>query len=521
LGFRLGAVMTQTDKSRDIFPDIHRSATIAAEGRGNLIHWLWAVAVILIAGVAQAVGHLNADDSWFLTFAEHYVEWQQQPYVDISDPNPPAAFLVYVPAVFFARFFGIESECAVVLLMGLGTLLALFVAARVVRGAGLLPRAEWPWAVVFTLYACLVVPAFCFAEREHIALVALLPFAAVLAARACERRVAPFLAVVAGLGAGLAATFKPYYLLPLGLAVIAAAWPQPRRLLHFWRELAAASLVVVIYLVVVLMAFPAYEEMFRLALDLYAPVRDRLSTLLASPLVIANAALLAVYVYLAWRNRAGGAARVCAALSCGFLATFLVQGKGWNNHALPGIVFGFLALAFELRIFAPVTTHAGALRTSLVFALLGMAPILFGAAQLLSNGEEHPGLTAAVARLAPPQPRIAAIAEQLDYGHPLVRHLGGAWVGTQNCLWISWGAKYLDRAGDADPMVLTHHGRWIASDLTTFAKDIASGVPDIILIESEDLETWARRQPALASVFSVYVLAAKVGEIEIWQPRPR
>jgi hypothetical protein len=63
---------------------------------------LCAIALVVVAAALQSYGHLDGDDSWFITFAEKYLDGAR-PCVDVSDPNPPAAFLVYVPAVYLAR----------------------------------------------------------------------------------------------------------------------------------------------------------------------------------------------------------------------------------------------------------------------------------------------------------------------------------------------------------------------------------------------------------------------------------
>ena len=76
--------------------------------------WPAALAIVLIGGLQQALGHLNGDVSWFITFAEKVLGGARA-YVDVSDPNPPAAFLLYMPAVLVARWTGLRVETATVL----------------------------------------------------------------------------------------------------------------------------------------------------------------------------------------------------------------------------------------------------------------------------------------------------------------------------------------------------------------------------------------------------------------------
>ena len=499
-----------------------RRLTAGACRRYGTIDWRWAIVVIVVAVVQQAIGHLNGDDSWFITFAEKYLDGLT-PYVDVSDPNPPAAFLAYIPAVYFARSFAVRPELAVVLFTFLGAGLAIFISGRVLRVAGLLSSAQVFGALAAALYLCLVAPAFCFAEREHFAFLALLPMAAVLAARIADRPVALADAMLAGIGAGLATTFKPYFLLPSALAFTGTLLARPKHAASLLPEIAAAALVLLIYAAAVAVFFPAYFGTLSLALDVYAPVRDRISNLLASPPFICNVALLGALAYVARRGLVDLRARVCTLFSIGFLATFVIQGKGWTNHAFPGLAFALFAMAAQHRFLAAPALRAG--RRQRLFSMyvflpvLCAAPFLFGAMQLVTDGEEHPGLMAAVARVAPPRPRIAALAEQLDFGHPLVRRLDGAWVGRQNCLWISWGVKYLRSEASSNPAAQARRSEYLSADLVMFAEDVRKGKPDILLVESKELAAWARAQTPLSGLFDDYVLAGSAGDIQIWRSR--
>ena len=71
--------------------------------------WALSALIVALAIAQQAAGHLNGDDSWFILFAERVVNGAKA-YVDISDPNPPAGFLVYMPAVLLARATGLSAE---------------------------------------------------------------------------------------------------------------------------------------------------------------------------------------------------------------------------------------------------------------------------------------------------------------------------------------------------------------------------------------------------------------------------
>jgi hypothetical protein len=42
------------------------------------------------------------------------------------------------------------------------------------------------------------------------------------------------------------------------------------------------------------------------------------------------------------------------------------------------------------------------------------------------------------------------------------------------------------------------------------------GKPDVLLVETQELEAWARREPNLSAVFNAYHLAGRVQAVSIW-----
>ncbi len=265
------------------------------------------------------------------------------------------------------------------------------------------------------------------------------------------------------------------------------------------------------------MVLSAYlDKVLPLIVDVYAPAREPLSYILVVPPFIANVALLCAVMFMA-RNFGDSRFVVLLAASGGFLLTYLIQSKGWMNHAYPGMALALLASTFFLLDGNRLSDAAKRRKFALFIFVpaVCVAPFLFGALIDLRNEEEYPGVAAEVARLAPPHPRIAALAEELDVGHPLVRWLGGTWIGRQNCLWVTSAAKYLLAHG-VEGSRRERLQRFILADETMFAEDVARGKPDVLLVETPELETWARREPALSGIFEPYHLAGKVGTVSIW-----
>jgi uncharacterized protein (TIGR00369 family) len=140
------------------------------------------------------------------------------------------------------------------------------------------------------------------------------------------------------------------------------------------------------------------------------------------------------------------------------------------------------------------------MRRPILFGLLPVmvgAPILFGAFLQFGDWEEHRGLQPAVQRLAPSQPRMISLSGQLDVGFPLVRRVGGVWVGRPHSLWLTIASLTLIgarmtrvAAGEVDielpfdPRLTQQHGFMHAGIIGT-ALDSACGFASLTLMPAD------------------------------------
>ena len=503
---------------------IERSAAVACEepeplSRALSSPWLGA-ALIVVAIMQQLLGHIDCDVSWFLTFAEKVLDGSA-PYVEASDPNPPAAFLSLMPALLLARALHLSPEAVLAALVFCAATISIGFSFYLLRHGAARSRRAWMLLLNAALFLLLVAPEIVFAEREHIALLAVLPLLAALAVE--ERRAPPprWARIVAGLGGGVAVALKPHFALAIALPALAIAWRE-RSLRIFRRdELVVATLASIAMTGATLVAFPAYlTQALPLALEVYAPARDDLGHFLGHTLALVYVALLAGLLVAARGVLLGRATLVALLASLGFFVAFLLQGKGWMNHAFPAVAlllfaWVFLALRDRMARVAPPTGTKRALLKFLFLPGLLAAPAYFGVVEQLTDHEEHPGLLDAVAFVAPPHPRVATIASQLDFGHPLVRQLDGQWIGRQNALWTTAAVGRL--LATAAPQRRERLEAWRSADLAGLAEDIRQGRPDIIVVEDRATREWVLRRPEMAGALDAYRLAKQAGDIEIWR----
>ncbi len=476
-----------------------------------------AAMIVALAIAQQAAGHLNGDDSWFILFAERVANGAKA-YVDISDPNPPAGFLAYMPAVRAARWLGGSAEFWTVVETFLAAFCSLALSGAILRATRTLAPDETGLWRNAALWLVLLAAGFGFAEREHFALIAFLPFAAAAMARAEGARPPLALAFVAGLGGGIALCFKPYFALPIAAVVLFAGWRRRAPSTLFAPENFAVAATAVVYGLFVWLRYPDYVwGVAALATEVYAPARYGFWQVAASPPFLFNAAaLVAVGVGMAYAGFEARAALLAAA-SAGFLATYVIQAKIWFNHAYPGEALGVLALvALVTGRLATSPEAASRLGRMALLPALILAPFLMAAQMNLPGAEEYPGLTAAVRANAPARPKIAVLAQQLDVGHPLTRRVGGRWIGRRNALWVDNCVRQILSTQKVDEETRARLLAYAAEERAELAEDVAKGKPDILLVETPQLRQWAQGKPEFAHLLDGLVRKAQVGDIEIW-----
>ena len=485
----------------------------------RLASWL-ALAVLFVAAVV--LRHLlpaNTDVSWLLTVAERVLDGQRL-YVDVIETNPPMAVLIYIPGIVIARAFGLPAEMVTDGLVFVAIFASLAIVASILRKSSVLHDVTgWPLALlVFAILA--VLPTKIFGEREHIAVVELLPALALFAVRMKHETPTPLAVLVAGLGEGLALSFKPYFAIGIlcGLAALAMH-------ARSWRVLLApenfvAGAIAVIYALVVIIAYPEYlSSIAPLVRDIYIQVGSSPIEMIRTPAMAIWAAAMFAALILKRTGRIDSTLLLLLATSFGFMLAFLLQRKGWPYHSYPMIALAILGLGYALVLRKPLD-RAFAIAAAAILAIVFVQSILWFNWAFDKAFDARP-LWAAVARLGP-HPRILAISAEPGLGHPLVRALEGTWVSRQQGLWV---AAYLQtlRSGDAlDPSRSTALDAYAARERAMLIEDIKRNAPTVVLVDnfSGNWSAWLQAHPDVADLLTDYRLVATINDIEI-RAKPR
>lgn len=458
----------------------------------------------------------NGDTIWLIIVAERLLDGARL-YADVFETNPPMSVLLYVPAVWSARQFGGVAEWWLVghclALAGLAVLLL----ARVLPLCGIDKQADRAALLAVTVFVLVVMPSRSFGQREHIAVMGLVPALALMAARHVSGQASGWcIQIGSGVLAGLAICIKPHFALSLVLPLLALLAVSLRHevgrrpfadRLAPWFSTAnlTAALVFAGYVALVLIAFPDFRGVMveRVSL-LYVPDRLSVPELLSAPATVLMVALLMLAGMLRpARLSVPGLVMAAGALGC--VAAFLVQGKGWAYQLLPGVslaIIGFAAIAIG-AVRNSIEREAPRSIGLVVVAACVVAGIL--APQVFSRYDTPRQLEALLARHVE-RPTLLAATVSLEV-LPMVRRLGGTWAGRSASLWMTNTGSPQLVAGDSSPRQERIRSL-VRLDRDLFVDDAVGKRPDVLLFSApnpeQDFLVWALGDPRMASLITQY-----------------
>ena len=482
-------------------------------GSSALLPWL-VIAVLLIAAVfiRHAVA-ANTDVSWLLTVGERILDGRRL-YADVIETNPPMAVLVYLPGILIARSLGLPVELVTDGLVFIAIFISLGIAARILKNSAVLRDVQgWPLAILaFAILA--ILPTQIFGQREHIALVELLPALAVFCVRMKGEAPRRWAIVAAGVGEGLALTFKPYFAIGIVFALGSLALYSRSWRIIFKPENLIAGSVAGAYAVCVAVFTPEFFTVIGpLVRDIYIPVGISLEALVQKPALPIAAAAMFAAMLLQRRDRIDVTCLLLLATSLGFAVVFALQRKGWPYHSYPMIALALLALGYALTSSKPGATFDRALRAGLMvlFAVLFTQSMLW-----FDVAFDARPLQASVARLGP-HPKILAITAEPGIGHPLVRALDGTWVSRQQGLWVAGYLHYMRQHGMLDPQREKTLDVYAERERAMLIEDIKRTQPTVLLVDNltGDWEAWLRANPDIGNLLKDFRPVETLNGIDI------
>ncbi len=488
------------------FPAVRKATRLAP--------WLALAALFVVAIILRHVLPANTDVSWLLTVAERVLDGQRL-YVDMIETNPPMAVLTYMPGIVIARALGWPAEIVTDGLVFVAIFASLAIVARVLKSSVVLDGlARWPLALLaFAILA--ILPAKMFGQREHIAVVELLPALALYAVRIKGERPPVWAILAAAVGAALAMSFKPYFAIGIfcglaALAIYARSW----RVLFAPENFIAAALVA-IYVFCIVVFYPEFLSVIApLVRDVYILVGASPIEMVQTPAVLIWAAAMFAALVLKRAGRIDSTLLLLLATSFGFMLVFYLQRKGWPYHSYPMIAFAMLGLGYALIARTPLDRVLGIFATATLAIAFFQSIVWFNWA--FDKAFDATPLWTTVARLGP-HPKILAITGEPGLGHPLVRAVEGTWVSRQQGLWVAGYLRSLRNSAALDQRQRAKLDNYAAQERAMLIEDIRKNQPTVVLVDnfSDQWSQWLGDNPDVAGLLGDYRLVATINDIEI------
>lgn len=410
-----------------LFYILSRKMVFRKEGKGKS-RWQERAAkhapesALLVVAAAAALSMrgipLTHDVVWQLWIARQITHGATL-YRDIMELNPPLWFWSAVPLEWVGRSLNIPAGRLLVQTVIAGAMLSTLAFGTLAEPDRPVRRAL---LMLLAFVSVIVVPLSDFGQREQLALICALPYAALLARRRAGRDVPWKLALVVGLAAAYGFALKHYYTaIPLGLEVWLliqcgrSKW-QPLR-----PETIALAVSAVVYASAVVLFAPDFlRTVLPMVRAAYHGYESAWPAVMLRPWT-AIWAFLAIYILLGRRALLEPDSPLVSALlitAAGFLLSYLLQRKGWLYHTVP--VTGAMTLAV-----AALALSLGSRNRSL--AILGVAALALPLSLPLRTGTYHnpfrEDIDPVLATVAPGETLFIAAADPM-WGWPTAEDHG-------------------------------------------------------------------------------------------------
>lgn len=460
------------------------------------------------------VGHVptNVDVSWLLVVGDRLLNGET-PYVDLIEVNPPFSIWLYLPFVLLERMTSLKAEIWLIIGTTVLAIASVLLSARIAcRADPSYADGKFRWAIPAALFVTLIFLPGDFGQREHFAIIALLPWLALLTARDRDHAFVagtPSQRVMAGVGAAAVVMVKPpHFVLAFVLPTLVLAFERKTLRPLFTTENIVGAVIVTAYLLAILVFHPMYlTDVFPLLKALYLPMREPMLAMVQGwPVTLALLAG-ATLLYAGGLERVHQDARILFFTALGFVPAFVVMGKGWPNHAMPFLVLGLLAFGIQLL-------HSGFPRAlRLPQKIAGLVGLILSF-QVLSNAQlswtmlpanEAEAAAAAIERRVQ-KPTIATVAANMQPAHPLTRMVEGDFVSRYPSNWHILNAEMLlDRT--VSPRERHELRALRDSFIAEIARDLVENRPDVVLSGLGVEPMWSNvvmEDPAVAAALRDY-----------------
>jgi hypothetical protein len=469
--------------------------------------------VFLAAILLRQMVPLNTDVSWLLVVCERMLDGQHL-YRDIVEINPPMAAFAYLPGVALARLLGVDPRHVIDAQLLLLAAASLFAVARILRLSPSFSAIKWGPMTIWAAAVVTVLPMHVFAQREHMAMLTVLPALAVYAMRSQSEKLPLWAILVAGIGAGITLAFKPFFTVPVALCILFAAIRARSWLTLFAPENIIAAVLVISVSAGTYLFYPEYFTVtYPLVRDTYLSWSMPLSVIFLNDATLVFAIAMLSVVLARRKDDTDPLLAVMVLAAVGFAVSFFLQRRGWAYHSYPMVSVALLAMGYVLT--GAADTEARSRRVELASGLALAVTFALGMLWFYANVYVGPVRQAVEGLKA--HPRILVLSGEAAIGHPLVRDLGGVWVSRQENLWIREFVRLTRERTTVDAATDAKLNDYLALERKWLIEDFRKLPPDIVLVDNlrNDWGAWVRADAEVSELLKPYTLVRTVAGIDI------
>jgi hypothetical protein len=366
-------------------------------------------------------------------------------YRDIWEINPPLWFWSAVPIHHVAGWLHTAPlRLLVALIVGMGALSA-WLTGHLAGMASLRARLT---TMLLAFWLIVVMPLYDFGQREQLALICALPYAALLARRSTESAVSVGLALLVGTMGAYGFALKHYF---VAVPIMLEVWLIFRDRAK-WRILRPETLLLAVGallygLAVVIFAPGFLTDAVPMARIAYHGYESSWEMMFFRPWIVIWTFILAFFLTFgrAFGKRANPLVSTLLIAALGFAFAYFLQRKGWLYHSVP--VTGAFALALTVRMeMADLRRPIPVIVGSLMLTLPLLMPLKTGPYLNWFRAEIDPILTT----VPRGSPVYIATAEPM-WGWPTIEDHDLIWPSRLSTFWMIPAIAHAEMIGPDSP----------------------------------------------------------------------
>ncbi len=315
----------------------------STDNRQSIGFWLALVVLSAIALYMQYVVPINPDVSWLAEAANRFLHGGSY-YQNFFEANPPMIIYFYLLPTWVSNTFGVNRTLAL-------DAFTFLIAFSILTYLYYLSRFYWEKKstrqifILIMLIAILICPARAFSQRSYYALILILPYIFQTALLEVNHVLKKHHRVLIAILAGIAVSFKPYYLLAPLFIEAYLMWKKQCWTHWFRLETVIIAAVLVLYLATIPLIAPTYfSQVFPFASHYYLIVAKQPTILMFMNYATIFVAMTLILWILYHQQQKDRLTNLLLYIGAAFFISYYIQGEIWYYHLYPLVAVSTIIL---------------------------------------------------------------------------------------------------------------------------------------------------------------------------------